>query len=87
MTKHWSVLATASLATLLALFAPALVARAYIFQWEYINPADPGQGKQPSTMLAPDGAGANAGSGQNLSNRKLTKAYMIGVSRCVPLLR
>jgi uncharacterized protein YjbI with pentapeptide repeats len=78
MTKHWTVLGTASLATLLALFAPAPVARADIFQWEYINPADPSLGKQPSTTLAPDGAGANAVPGTNLSNRDLTKAYLIG---------
>ena len=78
MTKHWTVLVTASLATLLALFAPAPVARADIFQWEYINPANPSQGKQPSTTLAPDGAGANAVPGANLSNRNLTKAYLIG---------
>ena len=78
MTKHWTVLVTASLATLLALFAPAPVARADIFQWEYINPANPGLGKQPSTTLAPDGAGANAVPGANLSNRNLTMAYLIG---------
>ena len=45
MTKNWTVLVTASLATLLALFAPALVAHADIFQWEYINPGNPNQGK------------------------------------------
>ena len=35
-------------------------ARADIFQWEYINPANPGLGKQPSTTLCVDGAGLNA---------------------------
>ena len=84
MTKHWTVLVTASLATLLALFAPAPVARADIFQWEYINPANPGQGKQPSTMLAPDGAGVNAVPGANLSNRNLTMAYLIGADLTAP---
>ena len=78
MTKYWTVLVTASLATLLALFAPTPVARADIFQWEYINPANPSQGKQQSTMLAPDGAGVNAVPGANLSNRNLTMAYLIG---------
>jgi uncharacterized protein YjbI with pentapeptide repeats len=78
MTKNWTVLITASLATLLAHFAPAPVARADIFEWEYINPANPSQGKQPSTMLAPDGAGANAVPGANLSYRNLTMAYLIG---------
>ena len=78
MTKHWTVLVTASLATLLALFAPAPVARADIFEWEYINPANPSLGKQQSTTLAPDGAGANAVPGTDLSYRNLTKAYLIG---------
>ena len=60
MTKRSTTLASASLATLLALFAPTPVARADIFQWEYINPANPSLGKQQSTTLAPDGAGVNA---------------------------
>jgi uncharacterized protein YjbI with pentapeptide repeats len=78
MTNYWTVLATASLATLLSLVAQALVARADIFQWEYINPANPAQGKQPSTTLAPDGAGANAAPGVDLSSRNLAMAYLIG---------
>ena len=41
MTKHRTVLAAASLTTLQGLFAQASVARADIFQWEYINPVDP----------------------------------------------
>ena len=31
-----------------------------IFQWEYINPADPSQGRQQSTTLTPGGAGVDA---------------------------
>src|SRR5262245_31954266 len=64
-----------------ALFAPftfASFARADIFQWEYINPADPSQGKQRSTTLAPDGAGVDAVPGADLSNRNLTMAHLIG---------
>ena len=53
-------------------------AHADIFQWEYINPADPSQGKQQSTTLAPDGAGVDAVPGANLSVRNLTMAYLIG---------
>jgi uncharacterized protein YjbI with pentapeptide repeats len=53
-------------------------ARADIFQWEYINPADPSQGKQQSTILTPDGAGVDAVPGANLSFRNLTMAYLIG---------
>ncbi|MBA3483648.1 MAG: pentapeptide repeat-containing protein [Pirellulales bacterium] len=80
MTKHWTILVTASLATLLALLAPALVARADIFEWEYINPGDPSQGKQQSTMLCPDGAGANAVPGEILFYRNFTMAYLIGAN-------
>jgi uncharacterized protein YjbI with pentapeptide repeats len=53
-------------------------ARADIFQWEYINPADLSQGKQQSTTLAPDGAGVNAVPGAQLPYRDLTMAYLIG---------
>ena len=83
MTKRSTILMTASLATLLAIFTPAPLARADIFQWEYINPANPGLGKQPSTTLAPDGAGANAARGADLPNRNLTMAYLIGADLSV----
>jgi uncharacterized protein YjbI with pentapeptide repeats len=53
-------------------------AHADIFQWEYINPADPSQGKRQSTTLAPDGAGVDAVPGAILSFRNLTMAYLIG---------
>src|SRR6185503_15791967 len=73
-----TVLVTASLATLLAIFAPALVARADIFQWEYVDPAGgPFQGKRQSSVLAPDGAGVSAAPGADLSYRNLTMAYLI----------
>jgi len=62
------------------LIAFAANARADIFQWEYINPADPSLGKQQSTTLAPDGAGVDAVPGANLSGRNLTMAYLIGAS-------
>ncbi|MBA3484328.1 MAG: pentapeptide repeat-containing protein [Pirellulales bacterium] len=78
MTRHAAVIVTASLAAVLSVFSPALVARADIFQWEYINPADPGQGKQQSATLAPDGAGVNAAPGAILWTRNLTMAYLIG---------
>jgi uncharacterized protein YjbI with pentapeptide repeats len=52
--------------------------RADIFQWEYINPADPNQGKRQSTTLAPDGAGVDAVPRADLSGRDLTMAYLIG---------
>jgi uncharacterized protein YjbI with pentapeptide repeats len=80
MAKRWTILIAASLAALLSFLSPAPVTRADIFQWEYINPADPSQGKQPSTMLAPDGAGVSAETGANLSYRDLTMAYLIGAN-------
>jgi uncharacterized protein YjbI with pentapeptide repeats len=49
-----------------------------IYQWEYINPADPSQGKQQSTTLAPDGAGVDAVPGSYLAYRNLTMGYLIG---------
>ena len=36
---------------LVVLSIAAAAARADIFQWEYVNPADPSQGKQQSTTL------------------------------------
>jgi uncharacterized protein YjbI with pentapeptide repeats len=63
---------------LFSVLAFASAARADIFQWEYINPADPSQGKQQSTTLAPGGAGVNAVPGAYLALRDLTMAYLIG---------
>jgi uncharacterized protein YjbI with pentapeptide repeats len=63
-------------AALFPLVAFAGSAHADIFQWEYINPADPSQGKQQSTTLAPDGAGVDAVPGSNLSGRNLALAYL-----------
>jgi uncharacterized protein YjbI with pentapeptide repeats len=65
-------------AAMLPLVAFAASAQADIFQWEYINPADPSQGKRQSTTLAPDGASVDAVRGANLSGRDLTMAYLIG---------
>jgi uncharacterized protein YjbI with pentapeptide repeats len=67
-------LGTFLVSTMVAL-APA---QADIYQWEYINPADPSLGRQQSTSLAPDGAGVDAVPGSILNSRNLTKAYLIG---------
>jgi uncharacterized protein YjbI with pentapeptide repeats len=70
---------TRAVFALLALaVAPAGASRADIFQWEYIDPADPSQGKQQSTTLSPDGAGVVAAPGVDLSYRNLTQAYLFG---------
>jgi uncharacterized protein YjbI with pentapeptide repeats len=65
-------------AALFQLVAFAASARADIFQWEYVNPADPNQGKRQSTTLAPDGAGIDFVRGAELSGRNLTMAYLSG---------
>jgi hypothetical protein len=77
MTKYCTLLVAVS-ATQLAIFAPTPVARADIFKWEYVNPANPALGKQQSTILTPGGAGVNAAPGANLWFRNLTMAYLIG---------
>src|SRR5215210_685216 len=59
------------------MFFQAHPASADIFQWEYINPADPSQGKQASTTLCPGGASVSAVPGANLGSLDLTKAYLI----------
>src|SRR5215475_321690 len=63
---------------LLAALLLASTARADVFQWEYINPGNPSQGKQQSITLCPDGAGAYAVASANLDSRNLTMAYLIG---------
>jgi hypothetical protein len=64
--------------SLFSILVVASCARADIFQWEYINPADHSQGKRQSTTLAPDGAGVDAVPGADLQGRDLTMAYLIG---------
>ena len=53
-------------------------AHADIFQWEYINPADPSQGKKQSATLAPDGAGLIATPSLQAAYKNLTMAYLTG---------
>jgi uncharacterized protein YjbI with pentapeptide repeats len=65
----------AAAAILLAICANA--ARADIFQWEYIDPANLSSGKQQSSTLVPDGAGVDAVSSANLALRNLAMAYLI----------
>ena len=64
-------------AAMLPLVAFAASAHADIFQWEYINPADPSQGKRQSTTLALGGAGVVAAPGAYVSNLDLTMSYLI----------
>ncbi len=55
-------------------------AHADIFEWEYVNPNDPSQGKQQSSTLVPDGAGLVAAPNALLYHSDLTKAYLIGAN-------
>ena len=73
MTKTILTLAALSLA-----LCSTSVTRADIFEWEYIDPADPSQGKRESSSLVPNGAELDAVPGANLSVNNLTKAYLIG---------
>ena len=63
---------------LLPRFAPAPIARRRHFRWEYINPANPSLGKQPSSTLGPDGAGGMPCPARTHPSSELTKAYLIG---------
>jgi uncharacterized protein YjbI with pentapeptide repeats len=49
--------------------------RADIYQWEYVNSADPTQGKRQSTTPCPDGIGVSLAQNRDLSNHNLTMAY------------
>src|SRR5262245_58577337 len=74
--RHCGFLLLVSLSRLLPV-SPS-PARADIFQWEFINPADPGQGKRQSTTPVPGGAGVDAAPGAVIDYRDLTMAYFIG---------
>jgi hypothetical protein len=49
-----------------------------IFQWEYINPNDPSQGKRESSVLAADGYGLHAAPGLQAAGKNLTRAFLAG---------
>ena len=51
-----------------------------IYQWEWVDPGDPSQGKQQSTTLCPDGAGLVAEPNFNASWKDLTQAYLHGLN-------
>jgi hypothetical protein len=61
-----------------ASFAVARPACADVFEWEYINPANPSQGTRPSTRLVVDGNGIFPTAGVYLSGLNLTKGYLVG---------
>jgi uncharacterized protein YjbI with pentapeptide repeats len=48
-----------------------------IYQWEWVDPADPSQGVRQSTSVCPDGAGVDAIPNASLDFRDLTQAYLI----------
>src|SRR3954464_2874334 len=77
MTRVLALIVAALGAGILAVPRPA---SADIFQWEYVNPADPSQGKQASTTLCPGGAAVNAWPSADLNSRNLSMAYLINAS-------
>ena len=68
----------ASAVVILAILAVASPACADIYQWEYINPADPSQGKRQSAVLCQDGFEVYPSAGADLSFLALRNAYLIG---------
>ena len=56
-TIHMAFVRTAIIITLTL---SAGTAHADIYEWQYINPADPSQGKEPSSVVCPGGSGAVA---------------------------
>lgn len=47
-----------------------------VYQWEFVDPANPSLGKKQSTTLAPGGGTAHFNNVLGLSSRDLTKAYL-----------
>ncbi|WP_218932198.1 pentapeptide repeat-containing protein [Adhaeretor mobilis] len=56
------------------------LATADVFQWELIDPADPSQGRQESSMLAPDGAGVMPAPFLQAAGLDLTQAWLTRVN-------
>src|SRR5262245_632522 len=56
------------------------VARADIFQWQWIDDNDHSLGKMQSPTLCIGGAGVSAAPGSALSSRNLTQAYLVGAN-------
>jgi uncharacterized protein YjbI with pentapeptide repeats len=63
----------------LLIFVAALTGsvQADIFEWEWVDPNNPQQGKRQSSTLVPDGTGVNAAPGAMLAGRNLTGAYLL----------
>lgn len=55
-------------------------ARADIYQWEWVAPADHSQGQRQSATVCPGGTGVNAVPGANLTSCDLTKAWLNGAN-------
>lgn len=66
------------LLTLAALLNAARPAFGAIYQWEWIDPSDPSQGKKQSTELCPDGQWVTAEPNAYFAG-DLSQAYLIGV--------
>jgi uncharacterized protein YjbI with pentapeptide repeats len=63
---------------LIVLLNLPLPARGDIYQWAWVDPTDPTQGKYQTTSPCPGGTGVDALPGANLQSKDLTQAYLIG---------
>src|SRR5579871_3490443 len=70
------ILALRTAIAILVFTAGVAISQAQIYQWQYIDPADPNQGKDQSSTLAPDGAYFSPSPGLQLFGKNLTKAYL-----------
>jgi uncharacterized protein YjbI with pentapeptide repeats/CubicO group peptidase (beta-lactamase class C family) len=55
-------------------------ARSDVYQWEYVDPANPGLGKLPSSLLCAGGEGAIAEPGASWTGLDLSMAYLHGAN-------
>jgi len=76
MSTRFARIAPALFAGLLA-FGLAQQAAADIYQWEWIDPADPSKGIRQSSTLCPGGKGVLAKPGTSLDHYDLTQAYLL----------
>ena len=74
-TRTLTIIASVLLST-----ACASQSRADIYEWAWVDPADPTQGVYQSSIVCPGGSGASAQQYTNLSGLTLTQAYLIGAN-------
>ena len=76
MTPFRAIVTIVALSTI-RILVPCETAPAAIYEWEWVDPDDPAQGRRESHVLVPDGQN-RAQPGWNFHGNDLTKAYLIG---------